>query len=146
MKHIAISLLGGFLAVFPISTWAAKAPVSAEELKKEATHIVSGTVVQITSKTQKSKVEKAWGIHRDRVFKIKLDVKTVSKGTGVKAGDKIEIVAWKPARRIPRLPGLQGHDSIPQKGDTVTVYLKGKEGNAFRPILPNGIVIEKGTG
>ena len=61
----------------------------------------------------------------------------------MKADEKITIVAWQPALRIPPLPGLQGHESIPKKGDRVTVYLEGKKEKAYVPILPNGIVIEK---
>ena len=61
----------------------------------------------------------------------------------MEADDEIEIEAWKPVRRIPPIPGLQGHGSIPKKGDKVTVYVKGKKGIAYEPILPNGIVIEK---
>lgn len=97
----------------------------------------------VSSETQKSKVEKAPGIHRDRVFTITLQVKTIGKGTGIKAGDQIEIVAWRPSSRVPPLPGLQGHDSIPGKGDTVTVYLRAKNGGSYAPLLPNGIRIDK---
>ena len=137
------TLIAGFLVLGAITAWGAKAPVSPEGLQQEATHIVSGTVIEVTSKTQKSKVETAWGINRDRVFKIKVKVKRVSKGNGVNAGDEIEVVAWQPASRIPFMPGLQGHGPIPNKGNTVKVYLQGKGGNAFEPIMPNGIVIEK---
>ncbi len=143
LNLIVRTLIAGFLVLAATTTWAAKAPVSPEGLKEEATHIVSGTVIEVTSKIQKSEVETALGIHRDRVFKIKVKVKTVSKGNGVNAGDEIEVVAWQPASRIPPTLGSQGHGPIPKKDDTVKVYLKGKGGNAFKPIMPNGIVIEK---
>ncbi len=58
-------------------------------------------------------------------------------------GDQIEILAWRPSSRIPPLPGLQGHNSIPGKGDTVTVYLRAKNGGSYEPLLPNGIQIDK---
>lgn len=104
---------------------------------------MSGTVVEVTSKTQKSTVEKAAGIHRDRVFSITIQVVTVLKGTGIKAGAQIQVEAWQPSKRIPPLPGLQGHESIPKKGDTATFYLKGEKGKPFKPLLPNGISIKK---
>ena len=56
-------------------------------------------------------------------------------------GDEVEVEAWQPVHRIPPLAGLQGHGSIPKKGDMVTVYVEGKKGKAYEPILPNGIVI-----
>jgi hypothetical protein len=143
MKRIAISVLSAFVAVAPTITLAAKAPLSPEELKKEATHIVTGKVVEVTSKTQKSKVEKAWGIHRDRVFTITVRLSDVVKGADVQKGEQMEVEAWQPSKRIPPLSGLQGHGAIPKRGDTVALYLKGKNGNAFKPLLPNGIVIQE---
>ena len=143
MNRRVIILTGGFLSLGTVNVWAAKAPLSPEQLKKQASHVITGKVVEVTSKDQKSEVERGIGIHVDRVFTIKLKVKTISKGTGVEADDEIEIEAWKPVRRIPPIPGLQGYGSIPKKGDKVTVYVKGKKGKAYEPILPNGIVIEK---
>ena len=91
------SLILCSIAMATVNTRAAVAPRSPEDLAKKATHIVSGKVVKVTSKTQKSKIERAIGIHRDRIFTIKLMVTRVSKGAGVKAGDLIEIVAWQPS-------------------------------------------------
>jgi hypothetical protein len=145
LDRIVITLIGVFIAFGTVDAWAAKAPLSPGELKKKASHIISGEVVDVTSKEQQSQIERAWGIHRDRVFTIKLKVKILSKGTGVKVDDDIEVEAWKPVSRIPPLPGLQGYESIPKKGDTVTVYVEGKKGKAYVPILPNGIVIEKNS-
>ena len=143
LRRILVALIGGFLALGAVDAWAAKAPLSLKELKKKASHIVSGKVVDVTSENQKSRVETGIGIHRDRVYTIVLTVKRISKGSGVEADEEITIVAWQPALRIPPLPGLQGHESIPKKGDAVTVYLEGRKGRAYLPILPNGIVSEK---
>jgi hypothetical protein len=137
------SLILCSVAMATVNTRAAVAPRSPENLAKKATHIVSGKVVKVSSQTQKSKIERAIGIHRDRIFTIKLMVTRVSKGAGVKAGDLIEIVAWQPSCRIPPLPGLQGHGSIPKKGETVQVHLVGEEGKPLEPVHPNGIAIEE---
>lgn len=144
-KRNFMTAIGMLLVLGTLSVGAAVAPRSPEKLKKDASHIVSGKVLDVTSKVQKSTVERAKGIHRDRVFTIKLLVKEVAKGTGVKAGDQIEVVAWQPKTRIPPLPGPQGHSSIPKKGDTVTIFLTGGMGMVFAPILPNGIVVEDGA-
>ncbi len=137
LTAIAIVILG--MAV--PNARAAKAPLSPDALRKAASHIVQGKVVRISSKIQNSKVERAFGTHRDRVFTIKLKVATILKGTGLNEGDEIEVLVWQPSSRIPPLPGLQGHEKIPNKGDKVTVYVKGKKGKAYEPILPNGITI-----
>ena len=123
---------------------AAKVPMSQKELEKESSHIVSGKVISVTAKVQKSKFEQALGFHRDRVYIIKLRVESVSKGTGVKVDQEILIGAWQPSTRIPPVPGLQGHEPIPEKGDTVRMYLlKNKKAKAYEPLLPNGIEITK---
>ncbi len=125
------------IATFP--ALAAVAPISPAELKKQANYIVTGSVIGVTSKTQASKVEKALGIHRDRIYTIRIKVETISKGSGVKVGSEIEILAWKPSTRIPQLPGPQGHGPIPKKGDKATFYLKAKGKKQFEPLHPNGI-------
>ena len=139
MKRCLASLVSGILIAVAPLLHAAKAPLSQEELEKASSHIFSGAVLSVKTKDRKSQVETAVGIHRDRIYTITLEVKMVSKGSGVEAGDEIVIEAWRPIRRIPPLPGLQGHDSIPGKGDTVTVYATRKGDNQpFKPLLPNG--------
>ena len=137
----------GIVTVFVlgiVDLQAAKVPMSQKELEKEASHIVSGKVISVTTKVQKSKIERSLGLHRDKVYTIKLKVASVSKGTGAKVGQEILIEAWQPSTRIPPVPGLQGHEPVPEKGDTVKMYLlKNKKAKACEPLLPNGIEITK---
>ena len=63
--------LVGIVAVFALGVadlQAAKVPMSQKELEKEANHIVWGKVISVTAKVQKSKVERALGLHRDKVY------------------------------------------------------------------------------
>ncbi len=135
----------GIVTVFAIGVvclHAAKVPMSPKELEKESSHIVSGKVISVTTMVQKSKIERSLGLHRDKVYTIKLKVESVSKGAGVKMGQEILIEAWKPSTRIPPVPGLQGHEPVSGKGDMVKMYLlKNKKEKAYQPLLPNGIVI-----
>ena len=137
----------GIVTVFVlgiVGLQAAKVPMSPKELEKESSHIVSGKVISVTTKMQKSKIGRPFGLHRDKVYTIKLKVASVSKGAGVKMGQEILIGAWQPSTRIPPVPGLQGHEPIPEKGDTVKMYLlKNKKAKAYEPLLPNGIEITK---
>ena len=139
--------LVGIITVFVLGVvdlQAAKVPMSQKELEKESNHIVSGKVISVTVKVQKSKIERALGLHRDKVYTIKLKVASVLKGAGVKVGQEILIEAWQPSTRIPPLPGLQGHEPVSAKGDTVKMYLlKNKKAKACQPLLPNGIEITK---
>jgi len=123
---------------------AALAPRSQKQLQAQSELIVTGKVVAVESRVQKSRVERAFGIHRDKVFTLTIKVELLSKGTRVKADQKIRVVAWQPVVRIPRLPGPQGHGQIPGKGDAVTMYLKwNKAEKLWEPLLPNGIEIKK---
>ena len=137
----------GIITVFALGTvvlQAAKVPMSPKELEKESSHIVSGKVISVTTKVQKSNVERALGLHRDRVYTIKLKVTSVLKGNGVKVDQEILIEAWQPSTRIPPLPGLQGHEPVPRQGDEVKMHLlKNKKEKAYQPLLPNGIEIIK---
>ena len=111
---------------------------------EKATHVVRGKVVALTSKTQKSKVERGLLIARDRIFKITLKLTAVDKGKGVKAGGELTFEAWQPSTRFPPLPGPQGHQPVPDKGDLVKTYLLyDKKTRIYRPFMPNGIEILK---
>jgi len=144
MKKLLTAFIGFALALGSADIRAAQAPLTQKQLESQSELIVTGKVMAIASRVEKSRVERAFGIHRDRVFTLTIKVAFISKGTGVKSDQEIRVVAWRPSVRIPPHPGLQGHDSIPGKGDIVTVYLKwNKAGKFWGPIHPNGIEIKK---
>jgi len=65
-------MLVAFVSTAILPALAAVAPLSPAELEKQASHVVTGFVVEVTSKTQKSEIEKAKGIHRDRIHTIRI--------------------------------------------------------------------------
>ena len=143
-KPLFAAFLVGLLPVVGFDASAAVAPHPPEEMMEEATHVVRGKVVALTSKTQKSKVERGLLIARDRIFKITLKLTAVDKGKGVKAGGELTFEAWQPSTRFPPLPGPQGHQPVPDKGDLVKTYLLyDKKTRIYRPFMPNGIEILK---
>ena len=141
LHHITAATIAGLMAMGASSS-AAVAPLSPEDLRKGSTHIIKGRVLEVKSRTEKSQFEGAFGLHRDRVFAIRLQVMKVSKGKGVTPGEKVIVTAWQPATRIPPLPGPQGHSPVPEKGQVVTVHVVSREGTSFMPFMPNGIQIE----
>ena len=141
LHHITAATIAGLMAMGASSS-AAVAPLSPENLRKGSTHIITGRVLEVKSRIEKSQLERAFGLHRDRVFTIRLEVMKVSKGKGVKPGEKVIVTAWQPSMRIPPLPGPQGHSPIPVKGQVVTVHVVSREGTSFMPFMPNGIRIE----
>ena len=141
------AFLVGFLALTAVDASAAVAPHSKESMMEEATHVVQGKVVALISKTQKSRRRSSRSdflIARDRIFKITVEVIAVEKGKDVKEGDELSLEAWRPSTRFPPLPGPQGHQPIPSKGDLVKTYLLyNKKTKTYHPFMPNGINILK---
>ena len=148
MKAKAKQSLSAFLiSVISLASFeasAAVAPYAEEHMEQEASLIVSGKVLSITSKPQKSTHERDLLIARDRIFTITLEVSSVSKGKGAKVGDQMKFQAWQPSTRFPPLPGPQGHQPIPSTGDLVKTYLLyNKKTKTYHPFMPNGIKILK---
>ncbi len=144
-KSWSAAFLVGLLALAAFDASAAVAPHPPEVMMEEATHVVRGEVVALTSKTQKSKVERGLLFARDRIYKITIKVSSVEKGSGVNAGDEVLVEAWSPSTRFPPMPGPQGHQPVPDKGDLVKTYLLySKKTKTYHPFMPNGIeILEK---
>ena len=148
IKGSLTMLLCGVFFLEEIHLIAAIAPLSQEQLDEQSELIVTGRVVAIESKVQKSKIERALGIHRDRVYSIKLEMVSLHKSPPLEQGKGLKellvVEAWRPVTRIPPLPGSQGHESIPKKGNEVKMYLKWNKNKAlWEPLLPNGIKLVK---
>ena len=103
-KSWSAIFLVGLLTFAAFDASAAVAPHPPEEMMEEATHVVRGKVVALSSKTQKSK-RRGLLIARDRIFKITLKLTVVEKGKDVKEGDELTFEAWQPSTRIPPMPG-----------------------------------------
>ena len=138
--------LVGSLALASFDALAAVAPHSEKHMEKEASLIVRGEVLSLISKTQKSKVERGLLFARDRIYKVTIKVSSVEKGSGVNAGDEVLVEAWSPSTRFPPMPGPQGHQPVPDKGDLVKTYLLySKKTKTYHPFMPNGIeILQKG--
>ena len=59
-----------------------------------------------------------------------------------KPGEELTFEAWQPSSRLPLLPGPQGHQPVPSKGDLIKVYLLyNADTKTHHPYMPNGIQI-----
>ena len=136
-----VFVIFGILSLIPLDASAAVAPHSEESMMKGATHVIRGKVVALSSKTQKSKVESTL-FARDRIFKVTIILSEVEKGKAIKPDDELTFEAWQPSTRLPLLPGPQGHQPIPGRGDLVKVYLLyNANSKTYHPYMPNGIRI-----
>ena len=136
--YIAIITL---IIVRPYTVFSAVPAMSPKELNESSDLVVTGKVIEVSSKISKSKVEKSIGINRDKIFKVIIKVKSIVKGKGIKIGQEITIRAWQPSVRIPPIPGLQGNHPIPNKGNSVKAYLHKKLENNYTALHPNGFKI-----
>jgi len=136
-----VVFLVGLFALNASDASAALAPHSEESMKKGATLVVKGKVVALSSQTQKSKVERTL-FARDGIFKVTVSVSEVEKGEAIQLGEELSFEAWQPSSRLPLLPGPQGHQPVPDKGDLIKVYLLyNADTKTHHPYMPNGIQI-----
>ena len=138
--RVSISILT-VLMVSSFTLFGAIAPMSPKDLEKTSDLIITGKVIGVTSIIKKSKIEKSFGIHRDKIFYITINVTEILKGKSACRDQKIDIRVWRPSLRIPPITGPQGHYPIPVKGDRVRVYIKMVGEKKYSALLPNGFRI-----
>ena len=148
LKVLLTMLLCGAFFTGEIQLFAAIAPLSQKQLDEQSELIITGRVVAVESQVQKSKIERTLGIHRDRIYNIKLELINFYKIPPFEQDFRIKefivVEAWRPDTRIPPLPGPQGHESILKKGDEVKMYLLWNKATVlWQPLLPNGIKVVK---
>jgi hypothetical protein len=102
---------------------AAKLLTTKSQLQRDATHIVMGNVLAITSTTERVK---EYGVTH---FVAEIAINRVEKGEGLKPEEKVHVRYWAQgwAGKDTPLPGMSDHYSpTPKNGDVVRVYLVNK--------------------
>ena len=133
-------LLCAALAVLTSPAVAELPPLSQEQLEQQASHIVTGRVVEVYS-TQRQKDSPEFV---DTLYAIELAVDGVTKGEGIKDGQQIFIRTWKASRRPRGWAGPGGQSMIPRRHQNVTAYLSNKDGG-YNVLIPNGLKIQRTT-
>ncbi len=75
-----IALITASLLLASSLSHAAEAPLPDEKLVAQATHIVRGKVLEVTTKVEKSKLETSRGVHKDTIYTNTVEVDVISKG------------------------------------------------------------------
>jgi hypothetical protein len=98
---------------------AEKVPLSPEELKQTATHVVTGKVVAVYARTETA------GDWKYTKYVAEVRVGECEKGDGIKKGDIVYARYWQRSwigqGQVP--PSTIGHRGLPADGDTFRVYL-----------------------
>jgi hypothetical protein len=136
----ALLLFAGSLA------WAERVPLSPEDKKAEATHILTGVVKAVYSR--EAETTRYGKGTLETHYLIEIEVRGVDKGAGIGKGDLVYARCWRLKKHGAdgARPGPSGHWAIPQEGEQVRAFLaKGKYGptgqgdNGWAVVYPNGI-------
>jgi hypothetical protein len=128
------------------ATWAERVPLSPEDKKAEATHIVKGVVKAIYSREAETTLYGKGTV--ETRFLLEIEVQGVEKGNGLAKGDLIYARCWRLKKRGVRgaVPGPSGHFGIPKEGEEVRVLLAkgkysptGQADKGWAVVYPNGI-------
>jgi hypothetical protein len=98
---------------------AEKVDMSSEQLRKAATHVVTGQLMPVYERAQ---TEGDWKYTR---YMAEVRVGAREKGEGIREGDLVYVRYWRRAwvgqGQVP--PSTTGHRGLPSEGQTVRVYL-----------------------
>lgn len=125
------------LAAFLLATTAlAEVPLlTPAEMQKQAGHIVTGKVANVYS-TERARDAS----YVDTLYALEVVVSGIEKGEGIAVEQVIFVKAWQMKKRPRGWAGPSGQDVIPKRGQTVKLFLTGKEGN-YDALSPNGIAV-----
>jgi hypothetical protein len=116
-KEWILALAASAAVAVPVG--AEKAPMSREELRKTATHLVTGQVAAVYERTE------AAGDWKYTRYVAEVRVGECEKGDGIKKDDLVYVRyykrAWVGKGRMP--PSSAGHSGTPSEGEFVRVYL-----------------------
>jgi hypothetical protein len=98
---------------------AEKVPLSPEELRKTATHIVVGQVTAVYTRAETS------GDWQYTHYVAEVRATEIEKGDGLKKGEPIYVRYWQRQwiSRAKQPPNTNGHRGLPNQGDTIRVYV-----------------------
>jgi hypothetical protein len=144
-----LRFIGPLAALFVLTATMVRAervPLSPEEQKAEATHIVTGVVKAIYSREVETTLYGKGTLETH--YLLEIEVQGVEKGGGTEKGDIVHARCWRLKKHGASglVPGPSGHFDIPKEGDRVRAFIaKGKYGptgqadNGSTLVYPNGI-------
>ena len=114
-----------------LATWAALPPLSPEEQRAGAEHVLVGQVNNVRSRS----VEVANGT--DRLFDLNFRVDDREKGT-FRAGLTLTLKCRQTESRPQGWAGPQGQNEIPAEGSRIRVFVRESPGGELQLLEPNG--------
>ncbi|HYE21495.1 MAG TPA: hypothetical protein VEA69_23815 [Tepidisphaeraceae bacterium] len=122
------------IALVSVPAFAALPPQRPADLKKTATHVVTGTVAAVY--TTEAALDRPGMVNK--LFAVEFAVTAVEKGEGLAEGKVVFAKCWKPAKRPTGFAGPQGQNALPAVGETGRLYLKLQADGTYAVLTPNG--------
>ena len=129
MRRMTLMGIGCVLAVMVATlASAAVAPRGPKDMKKDASHVVVGTVQKVFM--HQEVVKEFGGAEARTTYISQIKIESVEKGAGVSKDDVVYVKTWKHKWQGPGLPppGNTGHWHVPKKGERVQVYYSSLKG------------------
>jgi hypothetical protein len=136
-RHWLIASLVGWL-VLAGAAIAEKKSLNTDELKAEATEIVTGKVKAVYSREVKSTLYGPGTVETH--YLVEILVEGVEKGNRLKKGKVVCARCWKLKKhgKEGRRPGPGGHFAIPVEGKQVRAHLAYEADGGYSVLYPNG--------
>ena len=139
MKTRILPRLSPLIALLLSSVvFAAKAPLSLDELQAQAGAIVLGNIEHIRIESERSRINAAFG-NVDWGIYLTLSVEAVEKGSVPDEQLEVRCFRIKCRRMLSDMFAPSGHYPIPGTGTRVRAYLE-KDDDSWNVSFPNGIV------
>lgn len=114
---LLLAVVTSFALTTPLR--AEKVDMSSEELRKTATHVVTG---QVTAVYERTETTDDWKYTK---YVAEIRVEECEKGDGIEKGDLVYARYWRRAwignGQVP--PSMSGHRGLPSDGESLRVYL-----------------------
>jgi len=116
-RNLLFAVITSAALVTPLR--AEKIDMSPEELRKTATHVITG---QVTAVYQRTETASDWKYTK---YVAEVRVEKCEKGDGLKKGDLVYARYWRRAwigkGQVP--PSTSGHRGLPSDGESLRIYL-----------------------
>jgi hypothetical protein len=129
MRHTALAL-----AFITLPLLAAIPPRKAEDLQRDATHIITAKVKAVYS-TDETRDKPDFV---DRHYCIEVVVTKIEKGEGLGVSKVAYLKCWQPEKRPFGWAGPQGQNHLPKVGDEGRYYLAEGDDGSLTILTPNG--------
>jgi hypothetical protein len=142
MPHLALIVPLAIALATAVPVRAEKVPLTPEELRATATHVIVGQVTAVYTRTE---TRRDWKYTH---YVAEVRVAETEKGDGLKKGDLAYARYWQKqwVGRDKQPPDTIGHRGLPGQGETIRVYMAKNAYDGFGNTTDGGFNVIGGNG